>query len=536
MERHDDRVAGVTIPLFSLRSRGSWGIGGITDLPAFAAFIADAGVSLVQLLPLAEGSGASASPYAASSAFGIDPIYIDVESLVDFPPARVSAILSDEDRRALAAVRAAPRVDYHRVGELKRKVLRAAFADFYAREAKEQGPRGRAFIDFMAAQAAWLDNFAVFRALKEAHGGAPWWEWPAPLRDRHVDALAEVQRRMEREILFLKFLQWIADEQWAWARASLRRRGVEVMGDLPFMVDRDSADVWAHRELFRLDMSVGVPADQFDEDGQDWGLPPYHWEVMAEGDFAWLRRRCAYAGRLYDRFRVDHLVGFYRTYMRPFERRRNAAGKLVPGVFSPEGELAQLRHGEHVLTAMIEGAASAGARLIAEDLGSIPDYVRPSLARLGVPGYKVLIWERDDGGAFHRPADYPALSVATFGTHDTEAVAAWWEGLAAGDRRAAAALLGLRGRPTRAFTPAIHQALLRVILASGADLVLLLIQDLLGTRERINKPGTLTDDNWTYRLPAPWEALEADPQVIEALTRVRLEVVRAGRRLPRRPI
>src|SRR5690606_29163449 len=137
--------------------------------------------------------------------------------------------------------------------------------------------------------------------------------------------------------------------------------------------------------------------DQFDEDGQDWGLPPYHWRLMAEGDpaiktdFAWLRRRAAYSGHLYDRFRIDHLVGFFRTYMRPYERRRDDAGKLIPGTFDPPTEAEQIVHGEQVVAAIKGSAAERGAELIAEDLGSVPAYVGPALARLGVPGYKVLI-------------------------------------------------------------------------------------------------------------------------------------------------
>ncbi|MCA9635765.1 MAG: 4-alpha-glucanotransferase [Myxococcales bacterium] len=527
------RVAGVTVPLFSLRTRASWGIGSISDLLPFAAWIADAGITLIQLLPLAEGSGASASPYAALSAFGIDPIYIDVERLPGFGEDRVSALLDDHDRRELASARASARVDYAVAGRLKRKVLRGAFDDFYARESREQGELGREFIEFMTKAAPWLDNLAVFRALKALHGGRAWWEWPAPLRDRHIDALAHAQAELEREILFCKYQQWVADRQWSAARAALRRRGVELMGDLPFMVDRDSADVWAHRDQFHMDMSVGVPADQFDEDGQDWGMPPYHWEAMALNGFAWLRRRCAHAGHLYDRFRIDHLVGFYRTYMRPLHRRRDARGMLVKGVFSSATELAQRAHGEMVITAMIEGAASSGGALIAEDLGSIPDYVHPSLARLEVPGYKVLIWETAEDGSLRDPKTYPALSVACFGTHDTDPVAVWWEGLVAKERAQVAALLGIpAAKAPKGFSPAIHEVLLRRILGARSELVLLLMQDVLGTRERVNKPGTLGEHNWTYRLPASIEALAGDAGTAAKLAMVKAAVAAGQRRLP----
>lgn len=528
------RIAGVTIPLFSVRTQRSWGIGQITDLPAMAELARGAGLGLVQLLPLGEGSGGSTSPYAALSAFGIDWIYIDCEALPGFGEASVRATLGDDGLALLRRLRERATIDYPAVRALKLRVLRAAYDAFWAREAETQGPLGQAFIEFMTESAEWLDNLALFRALKDAHHGHAWWDWPAPLRDRHVAALADARRHLDRDVLFHKYVQWVADFQWSGARRQVRALGIELMGDLPFMVDRDSADVWAHRGEFKMDMSVGVPADQFDEDGQDWGMPPYDWEVMAKDGFRWLRRRCAHAGHLFDRFRIDHLVGFYRTYMRPYARRKDAKGKLVPGTFSPAIEAAQLAHGERVITAMIEGAASTGARLIAEDLGCIPEYVPPSLERMGVPGYKVLIWEKVDAGAdkgaFKDPRTYPALSVACFGTHDTDSVVTWWEGQPTDERQAACKLLGVDPKATpKAMTPAIHRALLRTILGARSELVLLLIQDVLGTRERINKPGTLGDHNWSYRLPAPLETLARDPGVQAKVAMVRECVLQSGR-------
>jgi len=531
MDRHAVRVAGVTVPLFSLRTASSWGIGSIADLAPFASWIREAGLSLIQLLPIAEGSGASASPYAALSAFGIDPIYIELDPVegLGLTSGEATDVLDGEQRRLLAKLRAADTIDYQAVGTLKRKVLQAAFEVFHERESKVQGALGREFIRFMSEQSGWLDNFALFRALKTAHQGAPWWEWPVGLRDRDRDTLRRAQAALSREIIEIKYLQWVADRQWSHVRAELRSTGVELMGDLPFMVDRDSADVWSRRELFRMDMSVGVPADQFDEDGQDWGMPPYDWTAMERDSFAWLRQRCAYAGRLYDRFRIDHLVGFYRTYMRPLERRRDEIGKLVPGSFSPAGEAEQEAHGERVLRAMLDGCASAGARLIAEDLGSIPDFVRPSLERLGVPGYKVLIWEKEaDERRFVDPKTYPRLSVACFGTHDTEPVAAWWEGLDPEERAAVAELLGLR-EAQAPFSAGIHGALCSRILGAGSELVLLLVQDLLGSRERINTPGTVGAHNWTYRLPAPIEVMREDPAIAAMLARVAAFVRDGGR-------
>lgn len=537
-----DRVVGVTVPLFSLRSEQSWGIGEIGDLPAFAAFIARAGISLIQVLPLNEISIGNTSPYSALSAFGIDPMFISLAPVVDLQHLSTRDVLGAAGVSALNAAKQRATIDYDAVRELKRKALLAGmkrFVDHELAAGGQKSPRARAFIEFCDAQRHWLPDYALFRAIKDAHRGAAWWQWPDPLRERDRAALHGARARHAEAILYYEYVQWLAHAQWAAARGELKRLGVELMGDLPFMVDRDSADVWVHRGEFRMDMSVGVPADQFDEDGQDWGLPPYHWRVMAEGDpdFAWLRRRAAYSAGLYDRFRIDHLVGFFRTYMRPYERRRDERGKLVPGTFDPPTEPEQIVHGERVVGAIMASAAERGARLIAEDLGSIPAYVGPALARLGAPGYRVLIWEKD-GDVFRDPAAYPALSVATFGTHDTAPVAVWWDELPAAERAEVLKLPGLKDMPEapgREFTPAVHAALLHLICGAGSDLVLLLLQDLFGVRDRINKPATLGDHNWTWRLPRPLEALRSDPHVSAALARVRAAVTASGRRTPALP-
>lgn len=536
------RVAGVTVPLFSLRSEQSWGIGEIGDLPAFAAFIARAGISLIQVLPLNEISIGNTSPYAALSAFGIDPMFISLGPVVDLQHLSTRDVLGSAGVAALNAAKKRRTIDYDAVRQLKRKALLAGLQRFIDHELAAgtgKSPRARAFIEFCDAQRHWLPDYALYRAIKDAHHGAAWWQWPDPLRERDRAALRAAQARYAEAVLYYEYVQWLAHAQWAAARSELARQGVELMGDLPFMVDRDSADVWVHRGEFRMDMSVGVPADQFDEDGQDWGLPPYHWRIMAQGepDFAWLRRRAAYSATLYDRFRIDHLVGFYRTYMRPYERRRDDKGKLVPGTFDPPTEPEQLVHGERVVGAVMASAGERGARLIAEDLGSIPAYVGPSLQKLGAPGYRVLIWEKD-GDVFRDPAVYPALSVATFGTHDTAPVAVWWDELSATERAEVLKLPGLKDMPEplgKEFTPAVHGALLHLIFAAGSDLVLLLLQDLLGVRERINKPATQGDHNWTWRLPSPLEKLRDDPQVQTALARVRAAIVASGRRLPTPP-
>ncbi len=188
-------------------------------------------------------------------------------------------------------------------------------------------------------------------------------------------ALDEARTELARQILFYEYLQWLAGTQWKQARTAARANGVQLFGDVPFMVDLHSADVWTHQEQFELDRSVGVPPDAFSATGQDWGMPPYNWDAFAKSGFVWLHDRARRSAALYDGYRVDHLVGFYRTYSRP------RAGEGEP-VFSPVEENDQLALGEQVLAIFRE----AGSEIIAEDLGTVPDFVRASLKDLGVPG------------------------------------------------------------------------------------------------------------------------------------------------------
>lgn len=522
------RISGVTVPLFSLRSDRSWGIGEIGDLPEFAAWMQRVGLRLVQLLPLGEVSGSETSPYMALSAFGIDPMFISLSAVPELPPELVGEALG-EDVEALERAKRSPRVDYDLVRRVKGRALRFAFDRFEREHHAKQTPRAAELAAFVKRQSDWLPDYAQFRAFKDGFQGIAWWDWPEEIRQRRPEAMEGLRRERARDVLYYEYVQWLAHTQWEAARAALRDKGMEIMGDLPFMVARDSADVWAHQDEFRHDMSVGAPPDQFNTEGQNWGLPPYFWAKMRENDYAWLRRRCRYTGLLCDRFRIDHLVGFYRTYI--FPEHKGQGGERPKATFDPAEEPEQREHGERVVRAMIEGAAETGAQLVAEDLGAVPPWVRASLTALGVPGYKVLIWEKDDV-VFRDPAEYPELSVACFGTHDTDSVVVWWESR---DERERAGVLDLpqlaprRQEFGQQFTSETHRALLDLIHGSKSELVLLLVQDVLATRERVNTPGTVGPENWSLRLAAPPAEMERDPQVQGALERVRESIKASGR-------
>ncbi len=497
------RHAGVLVPLASIPSRASWGIGEVGDIPKLAAWLRAACLDVLQILPINEMAEGQHSPYSALSAMAIDPIYLSVGDLDDFAALGGEASLDAATRADLAEVRRSPAIDYDTVRALKDAALRTAFDRFYDVEWAAGSPRAAALAAYIDRERWWIDDYALFRVLHARFRQQPWPEWPDPFRRRAPGTLEAVRREEAREILYRQYLQWAADEQWRRAR---RTSGILLFGDFPFMVSRDSADVWTHQDVFDLEAAVGAPPDAFAADGQNWGLPAYRWDAMRAAGFAWLRARARRSADLYDGYRIDHVVGFYRTYVRP------------PGGaprFDPAAEPDQLALGEQVLTAL----AAAGARVLAEDLGTVPDFVRASLARLGVPGYKVLRWEREwdrPGRPFRDPAAYPVLSVATTGTHDTDPLAVWWDELPPEDRAALAALPRLAGRGldwvgTR-FTPAVRDALLDLVFSAPSAYIVIPIQDVFGWRDRINVPGTVRDENWTWRMRWPADLLLDDPE------------------------
>jgi 4-alpha-glucanotransferase len=522
------RRAGALVPLFSIPSSRSWGIGEIGDIEPMARWLESAGLRLLQLLPINEMPPGQTSPYSALSAMAVDPQFISMGALEDFDALGGEAGLEPELRATLDAVRMSSTIDYAGVRGLKQRVLRRAYEHFRETERASGTRRAAAFRVYMEQQAWWLDDYALFRALHARFEERAWTDWPEPLRVREPRALEGARAELADDILFRQYLQWIAGDQWGSARDAAG--SVALFGDLPFMVSGDSADVWARQDEFRLDASVGVPPDAFSESGQDWGLPVYRWDVLAQRDYDWLRIRARRNADLYDGYRVDHLVGFYRTFFRP-----NDGGRPQ---FTPCDEPAQLRLGERVLDVLRE----PGAEIIAEDLGVVPDFVRESLRRLTVPGYKVFRWERrwhDPGQPFIDPRDYPAVSVATSGTHDTEPMVIWWEGAPREEREAVLTIPSIREQVTeedrtRAFTDSslphvVREALLEVLFASGADLLILPIQDMFGWRDRINQPATVNNDNWTWRLPWPCDRLPVEPAAIAVANQLREWSTRHGR-------
>ena len=518
----DSRHAGVLVPLFSIPSGGSWGVGEIPDLARFASWLDSAGCDFVQLLPVNEMADGQNSPYSAMSAMAIDPLYIALADVEEFAAAGGEQSLPDSDRAQLEEARRSPRVAYQGLRAIKSNALAAAFDRFERTAWARSSARASAFREFMERERWWLDDYALFRALHHEHEGQYWLEWDEGLRVREPSAIARARARLSREILYRAWLQWIAAEQWESARSGAR--GVRIFGDFPFVVSADSADVWARQHEFRVDASVGTPPDDFSATGQDWGLPVYRWDVIERSDYEWLKQRARRCTELFDGFRVDHLIGFYRTYYR--ERDKRAA-------FLPPDEPSQISQGERILRLL----ASFGSQIVAEDLGTVPDFVRASLTRLHVPGYKVLRWEREwntPGRPFRDPSSYPPLSLATTGTHDTETIAEWWDEADADERRQAVKWPALRAAgcdPAAAFDDRLRDGLLQTLFASHSNLVVVPVQDIFGWRDRINTPAVVDDINWRWRLPWPIEMLGVEVVPCERAAFLRGLSSRSGRYL-----
>ena len=481
------RQSGIAVPLFALASSHGWGIGEFADLPVFAKWLNEAGQSLVQILPVQEMPPVESSPYSAMTAMALDPLYISMRDLPDFAGLGGELALDDAERLEVARLQGLSRVEYPAIRRLKYKWLRQAFERFLELEVARGTVRARRFETFIASQAWWLREYSLFRSLHALHEELPWTAWPEPLALAEPAAIDEARRALDLEITYRSYLQWIAAEQWSDAKRLAWP--VRVFGDLPFMISADSPDVWARQREFRFDATIGVPPDAFSETGQDWGLPPWRADVMAGNDFAWMRARARRTGLLYDGYRIDHLVGLYRTYVRPIDKSK-------PPFFDPGDEASQTALGETLIT-ILSGAETL-PDVIAEDLGSIPAFVRESMARLELPGLKVLRWERDwdlkDTPPID-PVDFPECSVATTGTHDIEPIAATPEGA----------------------TEAGRHAILRSLLSAGSCLTLIPLQGVFGWTNRINTPAVVDDVNWTWRLPwlvDTW--LDRDETVAEA--------------------
>ncbi|MBN1402380.1 MAG: 4-alpha-glucanotransferase [Anaerolineae bacterium] len=452
---------------------------GIGDLGAGALrlidFLAEAGQTLWQILPLGP-TGYGDSPYQPFSAFAGNPLLIDPYQLLEDG-------LLDEAELALNEPFPNERVDYGRVIGYKAHLLRCAHerlrADAPAYLLAE-------LADFEAREATWLNDYALFMALKRRFSWAPWIDWPREMALRQPEALTHWCEELEDEVRYEKSAQFLFERQWQAIRAFAHGRGIQIMGDMPIFVGHDSADVWSHQELFQLDeqgrpqVVAGVPPDYFSPTGQLWGNPHYRWDRMRAQGYAWWLRRLKRALSQVDLVRLDHFRGFSGYWEVPGDAETAMHGRWVKG---PGAELLQAV--ERQLGQL---------PIVAEDLGLITPDVEALRERFGLPGMRVLQFAFDsDASNTHLPHNYPANCVVYTGTHDNDTTLGWYGNGQGPARHRARLYTGSSGYD-------MHWALIRVALTSVADTVIVPLQDVLGlgSEARINTPGN-PSGNWTWR-------------------------------------
>ncbi|OGR67295.1 MAG: 4-alpha-glucanotransferase [Elusimicrobia bacterium GWC2_61_19] len=479
-----------------MRHKKDWGIGDTRSMTLWFDAMKAMGLNLLQVLPINEMPPGVSCPYTALSAFALDPIYIAVDELPELKesPEVREEINSRRFQAGLKQLRISKTVMYNEVRHLKFTALWKIYTAFHQRHILKDSALAGEFHAFCRANNAWLEDYASFRRLKDTHCWTSWTHWEEPLKNRNAQALAEFHGREENQIRFFKYLQWAIHRQWTAARARAAQLDIKLLGDLPFMVNQESSDVWARQTEFDINREIGAPPDAFSETGQRWGLPAYNWNVIEENNFDWWRSKVKKAAEFYDLFRIDHMVGFFRTWVIP----RDVA---IKADFDIKDEAGQRERGRRFLQAI----SSASPMLpVAEDLGLIPLYVGQVLAELNIPGYKVMRWEKAKDGNYTDPQTYQPVSLATSSTHDNEPLADWWETVDPVEKKLFWNLVSGGTSKPPAFSKAREKALAS-LLGAGSRIVILPIQDIFGTRDRVNTPGTLGDHNWTYRFPTPAE-------------------------------
>ena len=486
------RASGILHHLTSLPSGA--GIGGLgTETRAFLDFLVEAGQSLWQILPIGPVDRAlGCSPYCGVSSFAGNELLVDLEDLVRLdllPAGEGTPDWTEPD---------AP-VDWDLVFKRKGAALDKAWASF--REGSSPGGLRGEFDDFRTRNGGWLDEYALFCAIKAAQGGEPWVNWPDSLRKREPRALGEAASALETERERIEFGQWLFFRQWSRFRAEAKSRGITLFGDLPIYVGLDSADAWGWQEGFNLGPDgrpvtvAGVPPDYFSKTGQRWGNPTYRWETHLREGFSWWRSRVRHALSLFDCVRIDHFRGLAGYWAIPAGEETAVRGEWVRAP------------GEALLERLAED--HPGLPIIAEDLGVITPDVEKLKERFCLPGMKVLQFgfSGDIGSNPHAPHNVPEEAVAYTGTHDNNTVRGWFEEeLAPRERRLLSKYVG---HPVRAGGVAAD--LVRLVLSSGAGWAICPLQDILSldSRSRMNKPSSPTG-NWTWRASVPSPEIAGD--------------------------
>ncbi|MGI6395395.1 MAG: 4-alpha-glucanotransferase [bacterium] len=452
---------------------GKWGIGDLGEnIFKFIDMMAEAGISIWQILPLTP-TGSDGCPYNSCSAFAGNELLIDIASLQKegFLPQDIE-IPDFNDHR----------VEFDKVIDFKEKLVTDAAQNFFKQKIKSEE-----FELFKKENAYWIDDYVLFKTLKDVFHGKSWQSWGKELRGKNKQALKKIADNHKEEIFRHQFGQWIFFKQWSKVKFYANSKNIEVMGDIPIFLSYDSSDVWANQHIFKmvdgnlLEVS-GVPPDYFSENGQLWGNPLYDWDELKKNDFKWWVDRFAHNMKMYDSIRLDHFRGFSESWSVPSSEKtaKNGVWKKTPG--------------RELFTTVIKKLKSFP--VIAEDLGNIDEKVVELRDEFGFTGMKVLQFAFYDGTNHEfLPHNFKHTNSAIYtGTHDNDTMTGWYWSQSEETKRYVNHYIGSNGDD-------IHWKMIRLALSSIADFAFFPLQDVLGWGSdcRFNVPGTVGPHNWSWR-------------------------------------
>src|SRR5262245_24840205 len=499
------RMWALAVQLYGVRSRRNWGHGDFTDLAALLDLAADLGASGVGLNPLHalfDDRASEASPYAPNSRLLLNPLYIDLDAVPEFPGLRAAGLQEEIDR-----LRRQDMVDYDGVANAKLRALELAYEAFVREGTVE---RHDAFQRFRRAAGSTLVRFACFETLRRKFGH-PWWEWPAAWRRAQDQNLATLRQTDAASIGLFEFVQWMAHDQLDRCRAKARERGLPLglYLDIAVGARSDGFDAWCDQDAVLSGMAVGAPPDALNTAGQDWGLAGFNPAGLEARQFEpfrrMLRASMGYAGAI----RLDHVLGLKRLYLIPHGVPASH-GAYIRFPFEAMLAIAALSSMEHKCI------------VVGEDLGTIPENFRETLAEWGIWTYQVMLFERSNSGAFFPPESYRENALVSFGTHDVATFAGWRDqhdlavkralgmdpGETSEERHGALDALR-RAVRQRGLETADFVSVARYLADTPSRLLIISMEDVLGMRNQVNLPGTTNEHpNWRQRLPVSLEDLK----------------------------
>ncbi len=474
------RKSGILMPIFSLPS--PYGVGTLgKSAKEFVDFLHNGKQSLWQILPIGTTTFGD-SPYQSFSSFAGNPYFIDLDALVE------DKLLTKKEIESFDFGDDIERVDYEKLYNNRYKVLKLAFKRFNTDDE---------YKSFEAKNSRWLEDYALFMALKSANDGAPWYKWDTPLKERDAKAIRIAKAELDDDIAFHKFLQFIFNKQWTTLKNYANKKQIQIIGDIPIYVALDSADVWSAPQQFQLDSDytpravAGVPPDIFSEDGQVWGNPLYNWDYMKTTGYSWWNQYLGHALTRYDIVRIDHFRGFESYFSIPYGDKTAKGGKWVKGPDTDLFDSFKAEFGDNL-------------PIIAEDLGVITPAVCKMLSATGFPGMKVLQFAFDsDSSNTFLPHNITKNSVVYTGTHDNDTIIGWLKNSDVEIVKWAKDYFNYQS------DNGFNWAMIKAAMGSVADTCIIPMADLLGldSSGRINTPSTL-GDNWSWRIKRecinPW--------------------------------